>query len=181
MNQGSRPLRGLAAAALVAAVLVPPAHAVPGGDPRLAGSTAGQGRERPGRPVTEPANPDAVLAARPLPARPLPDGPAQVPARPEHPAHPDRPARPDLPVPDRPALPPPGRPVPERPRPVPVLPPPEIATPSRPPAPSPPPAALGTPINDRAADLAAHILPLGAGIALMGLGLGFLAVRLRRG
>jgi hypothetical protein len=42
-------------------------------------------------------------------------------------------------------------------------------------------AALGTEPNDRAADLAAHLLPLGTGFALMGLGLGYLGARLRRG
>ncbi|MEU6208606.1 hypothetical protein ABZ891_01635 [Streptomyces sp. NPDC047023] len=41
--------------------------------------------------------------------------------------------------------------------------------------------SLGTAPNDRAADLAAHILPLGTGFALMGLGLGYMGVRLRRG
>ncbi|MEJ8643409.1 hypothetical protein WKI68_22410 [Streptomyces sp. MS1.HAVA.3] len=40
--------------------------------------------------------------------------------------------------------------------------------------------ALDTEPNDRAADLAAHILPLGTGFALMGLGLGYMGVRLRR-
>ncbi|MFI6147107.1 hypothetical protein [Streptomyces sp. NPDC051109] len=99
----------------------------------LAGSAAGVGRERPGRPAAEPANPETVLAARPLPVRP------------HH-----RPASP--------------RPVP-------------------PPPPSPPPVvtAIGTGPNERAADLAAHILPLGTGFALMGLGLGYLGMRLRKG
>ncbi|NXY97188.1 hypothetical protein HYE82_22995, partial [Streptomyces sp. BR123] len=40
---------------------------------------------------------------------------------------------------------------------------------------------LATEPNDRAADLAAHLLPLGTGFALMGLGLGYLGVRLRKG
>ncbi|WP_051695424.1 hypothetical protein [Streptomyces sp. NRRL S-244] len=99
----------------------------------LAGSAAGVGRERPGRPAAEPANPETVLAARPLPARPR-----------------LRPASP--------------QPVP-------------------PPPPSPPPVvtAIGTGPNERAADLAAHILPLGTGFALMGLGLGYLGMRLRKG
>ncbi|MFE3288287.1 hypothetical protein ACFXJJ_35005, partial [Streptomyces sp. NPDC059233] len=62
--------------------------------------------------------------------------------------------------------------------------------PPAPPPPPPPPLAvptppsavraLGTEPNERAADLAAHILPLGTGFALMGLGLGYLGVRLRR-
>ncbi|MFE2548651.1 hypothetical protein ACFXGI_08895 [Streptomyces sp. NPDC059355] len=101
----------------------------------LAGSAAGVGRERPGRPAAEPANPETVLAARPL-----------LPARPHH----------------RPASPQPVQP---------------------PPAPSPPPVvtAIGTGPNERAADLAAHILPLGTGFALMGLGLGYLGMRLRKG
>lgn len=98
----------------------------------LAGSAAGAGRDRPGRPAGEPANPDTVLAAHPVPVRPRtepPDPPAPVPAT------------------------------------------------------SPPPvvSALGTEPNERAADLAAHLLPLGTGFALMGLGFGFLGVRLRRG
>ncbi|MCJ0868724.1 hypothetical protein [Streptomyces sp. AP-93] len=96
----------------------------------LAGSSAGAGRERPGRPVGEPANPETVLAARPVPARPRTE---QVPAVP--------------------------------------------ATPSE----APVVGALGTEPNERAADLAAHILPLGTGFALMGLGLGFMGMRLRRG
>jgi hypothetical protein len=41
--------------------------------------------------------------------------------------------------------------------------------------------ALGTGPNERAADLAAHLLPLGTGFALMGIGLGYLGARLRRG
>ncbi|MFE6842030.1 hypothetical protein [Streptomyces sp. NPDC057686] len=108
----------------------------------LAGSAAGVGRERPGRPAAEPANPDTVLAARPLPVRPRhrPTGPKAVP-----------PVAPVPPVPPSP--------------------------------PSPPSAvtALGTGPNERAADLAAHILPLGTGFALMGLGLGYLGMRLRKG
>ncbi|ARE75564.1 hypothetical protein B6R96_17675 [Streptomyces sp. Sge12] len=56
--------------------------------------------------------------------------------------------------------------------------PPPQADPQRPPSVV---TALGTDANDRAADLAAHILPLGTGFALMGLGLGYLGVRLRRG
>ncbi|MFE9562537.1 hypothetical protein ACFYM0_15680 [Streptomyces sp. NPDC006487] len=99
----------------------------------LAGSSAGAGRERPGRPVGEPANPETVLAARPVPAHPRTERLAAVPALPSEP----------------PA--------------VRVI------------------GALGTEPNERAADLAAHILPLGTGFALMGLGLGFMGMRLRRG
>ncbi|MGW5848196.1 hypothetical protein ACWFQ8_09635 [Streptomyces sp. NPDC055254] len=62
-----------------------------------------------------------------------------------------------------------------RPRTQPVAPPRPEATP--PPAVS----ALGTGPNERAADLAAHILPLGTGFALMGVGLGYLGMRLRKG
>ncbi|WP_328926651.1 hypothetical protein OG429_20020 [Streptomyces sp. NBC_00190] len=129
----------LAVPALVVPVLTDPApvlddvpDAVREG---LAGSAAGSGRERPGRPATEPANPEMLVASRPLPVRP-------------------------------PRLHPPALPDP-----------PQVA-------PTPPEAvvrAIGTEPNDRAADLAAHILPLGTGFALMGLGLGYLGVRLRRG
>nr|WSX50828.1 hypothetical protein OG409_18880 [Streptomyces sp. NBC_00974] len=101
---------------------------------QLAGSAAGVGRERPGRPATEPPNTEAVVAARPFPVRPRIE----------------------------PALPTPATP------------------PATPPAPTPI-SALGTEPNERAADLAAHILPLGTGFALMGLGLGFMGMRLRRG
>ncbi|MCX5123900.1 hypothetical protein [Streptomyces sp. NBC_00347] len=99
----------------------------------LAGSSAGAGRERPGRPVGEPANPETVLAARPVPAHPR--------------------TEPVLPVPAIPAAPPANQMV----------------------------GSFGTEPNERAADLAAHILPLGTGFALMGLGLGFMGMRLRRG
>ncbi|MFD0267193.1 hypothetical protein ACFVGY_11425 [Streptomyces sp. NPDC127106] len=115
-----------------------PADEAPGEEVygKLAGSVAGVGRVRPGRPAAEPANPETVIASRPFP-----------------PVHP--------------------RPVP-----------------ATPPAPEPPPArhppadpypALATEPNDRAADLAAHLLPLGTGFALMGLGLGYLGARLRKG
>ncbi|WP_158709914.1 hypothetical protein [Streptomyces katrae] len=114
----------------------------------LAGSAAGVGRERPGRPAAEPANPDTVLAARPLPARPHHRPTGQKPVPPVQPVPPVPPVPPVQPVP-----------------------------------PSPPSAvtALGTGRNERAADLAAHILPLGTGFALMGLGLGYLGMRLRKG
>ncbi|MFE6834503.1 hypothetical protein ACFVFI_06620 [Streptomyces sp. NPDC057705] len=162
MIQGFRPSRWLACAALAAAALAPAASAHAGpfalafgsasrtspaappspalsddGYRELAGSAAGVGRERPGRPAGEPANPELVVAARPLPVRPQ--------------------ARPTPPAP--PPTPPPPAVVPDPPEPV---------------------TALGTEPNDRAADLAAHILPLGTGFALMGLGLGYLGVRLRR-
>ncbi|MFD5144352.1 hypothetical protein [Streptomyces sp. NPDC058401] len=161
----ARALRWTAGAAMATAALLvtAPAHAAPApaaapltvftsalaavssGDPApatdvadrafedLAGSSAGAGRERPGRPVGEPANPETVLAARPVPALPRTE-----------------------PVPQAPA------------------------TPSAPPV-NPMVGALGTEPNERAADLAAHILPLGTGFALMGLGLGFMGMRLRRG
>ncbi|MFJ6797592.1 hypothetical protein [Streptomyces sp. NPDC091268] len=157
MTRGIRPpARWVACAALLAATLSPcapaalaataslaPATPADSGDvddgtqeayEELAGSAAGVGRERPGRPAAEPPNPEAVLAARPVPVRP----PAV--------------ARP-------PALPKPSK------------------------APSPPDSvtALGSEPNERAADLAAHILPLGTGFALMGLGLGFMGMRLRKG
>ncbi|MET9885344.1 hypothetical protein ABZZ20_19855 [Streptomyces sp. NPDC006430] len=89
--------------------------------------------------------------------------------------------------PGRPAAEPPNpetvlasRPFPVRPR---IRPTATAPPPLAQPPPSPPPAvtALGTERNERAADLAAHILPLGTGFALMGLGLGYLGVRLRRG
>ncbi|WKD33623.1 hypothetical protein [Streptomyces xanthophaeus] len=170
MIQGFRPPHWLACAALAAAALAPTASASAGpfltparqaaapaapaspDDPyeELAGSVAGVGREHPGRPVGEPANPELTVASRPLPARPRTE-----------PADPADPAAPSAPT----------------------------ATTPRPPtaavaAPSPPSAvvtALGSGTNDRAADLAAHILPLGTGFALMGLGLGYLGMRLRRG
>ncbi|OKI65650.1 hypothetical protein [Streptomyces sp. MJM1172] len=119
----------------------------------LAGSVAGAGRERPGWPVAEPANPETVLASRPLRLRPRqepaepPPLPPTAPSRPS--AQPARPARPLVPSPS--------------------------------PEPSLPAFAQGTEPNGRAADLAAHILPLGTGLALMGLGLGFMGMRLRRG
>ncbi|MEV8532169.1 hypothetical protein [Streptomyces sp. NPDC051211] len=119
-------------------------------DPReLAGSPAGAGRERPGRPAGERANPEALLAARPVPLRP----------------------KPPPPPPPQPPPPPAARPE--------AVPEPEVEL--EPDAPPAPPVALGTEPNARAADLAAHILPLGTGFALMGVGLGFIGIRLRRG
>ncbi|MFJ3974500.1 hypothetical protein [Streptomyces sp. NPDC090021] len=192
MIQGFRPSRWLACAALAAVALAPatsacagplaPAHRTGGSaahaarpghvpaDParsvvrtsarttadgddegeareELAGSAAGVGRERPGRPVGEPADPELLIASRPLPVHPRTE-PTPPPVTPS--------ARPPLPPP-------------------PV---------SRPSAADPTVrdtvSALGTQPNDRAADLAAHILPLGTGFALMGLGLGYLGIRLRR-
>ncbi|MFC9293140.1 hypothetical protein ACFTWH_03275 [Streptomyces sp. NPDC057011] len=158
--QGFRPPRRLACAALVAAALVPaasvcavpltpghraapPAAAAPGvvvrDDPDpdldldLAGSAAGAGRERPGRPAGAPANPEMLVASRPLTA-----------VRPRTETQPPAPPR--------------------------VSPSPHEVV-----------SAFGTEPNERAADLAAHILPLGTGFALMGLGLGYLGMRLRRG
>ncbi|MGW6846946.1 hypothetical protein [Streptomyces sp. NPDC054958] len=171
MIQGFRPPHWLACAALAAAALAPTASAYAGpfltpsrhfaspalpalpalpaspDDPyeELAGSLAGVGREHPGRPVGEPANPELVVASRPRqPIRPRTE-PTTTPT-------------------------PPATPTPR--------------STSAVAAPSPPPAVvttLGNGTNDRAADLAAHILPLGTGFALMGLGLGYLGVRLRRG
>lgn len=110
----------------------------------LAGSAAGVGRERPGRPAGEPANPELLIASRPLPVRPRTEAtPPPVP---------------------------PSRPPRDQTRPTAAAPTVRDDV-----------TALGTGPNDRAADLAAHILPLGTGFALMGLGLGYLGVRLRRG
>ncbi|MFE2309045.1 hypothetical protein [Streptomyces sp. NPDC059411] len=114
------------------AVAVAAAATPDGAFEELAGSAAGAGRERPGLPVTEPANPETVLAARPVPARPRTEPVRQAPTTPSASA------------------------------PAPV-------------------SALGSEPNERAADLAAHILPLGTGFALMGLGFGFMGMRLRRG
>ncbi|MEU6309607.1 hypothetical protein [Streptomyces sp. NPDC047014] len=164
MIQGLRPSRWLACAALASVALLPaasayagplgPARSAPAPTPAagsgggagydgeaLAGSAAGAGRERPGRPAGEPANPELTVASRPLlPARPRTE-----------------------------PTPPPPVPTPR----------PTVAAPV--PSASAEDTALGTAPNDRAADLAAHILPLGTGCALMGLGLGYLGVRLRRG
>ncbi|MCX4692266.1 hypothetical protein [Streptomyces sp. NBC_01408] len=151
MIQGFRPSRWLACAVLAAAALTPAASAVSAapsaavredddGHPDLAGSAAGAGRERPGRPAAEPPNPEAVAAARPLRPRPR--------------TEPVAPPRPPSPVPTAVAT--------------------ATATPRAV-------TALGTEPNERAADLAAHILPLGTGFALMGIGLGYLGMRLRKG
>ncbi|MGW7437804.1 hypothetical protein [Streptomyces sp. NPDC054849] len=149
MIQGFRPPRWLACAALVAAVLAPAASAYagplaparhsparPAGDDpyeELAGSVPGVGRERPGRPAAERANPELAVASRPLPVHPRARRTAPPTTAPTPPAPPTAVIR-----------------------------------------------AIGTEPNDRAADLAAHILPLGTGFALMGLGLGYMGMRLRR-
>ncbi|MFD9724180.1 hypothetical protein [Streptomyces sp. NPDC059072] len=156
MILGFRPTRWAACAALAAAALAPtaPAYAWPlPAAPRTA-------------PATEPAPADepfeelagsAAGAGRERPGRP-----------------PGEPADPELTVASRPL---PARPRTERTPPAPPPPPPPPLA-----VPTPPSAvrALGTEPNERAADLAAHILPLGTGFALMGLGLGYLGVRLRR-
>ncbi|MFF8260942.1 hypothetical protein [Streptomyces virginiae] len=131
-----------------------------GDDPHeeLAGSAAGVGRERPGRPAGEPANPELLIASRPLPVRPRTE-PTPPPSPPSPPAPPAQPPPPRPPMPPQAQ----GRPTAAAPT---VR---DTVT------------VLGTEPNDRAADLAAHILPLGTGFALMGLGLGYLGVRLRRG
>ncbi|WP_042801216.1 hypothetical protein [Streptomyces sp. C] len=123
----------------------------------LAGSVAGVGRKHPGRPADALPDPGLAVAARPV--RPAP------PARPLQPAQ--------------------ERPEPVAPRPDPVTSPSAAGT-----APgtahatahaTAPVTALGNEPNERAADLAAHLLPLGTGLALMGLGIGYMGVRLRRG
>lgn len=123
----------------------------------LAGSAAGVARERPGRPADAPPGPGFAAASRPV-----------------HPVHP---ARPLHPAQERPAQ---ERPAQGRPEPVPPPPLPETAS-NPPPGATAPVTALGTEPNERAADLAAHLLPLGTGLALMGLGIGYMGVRLRRG
>lgn len=155
MIQGFRPARWLACAALAAATLAPAA-------PAYAWSLCAAPRTAP---ATEPAPADEPLeelagsaagAGRERPGRP-----------------PGEPADPELTVA--------SRPLPARPRVEPPAPPPPPQSEPTPPPPPPPAArALGTEPNERAADLAAHILPLGTGFALMGLGLGYLGVRLRR-
>lgn len=152
MIQGFHPPRWLACAALVAAVLAPAASAYAG----------------------------PLAPARHSPARPAGDDPHEELAgslagvgreRPGRPAG-ER-ANPELAVA--------SRPLPVHPRIRPTAPPTVAPTPPTPP--TPPTAvirAIGTEPNDRAADLAAHILPLGTGFALMGLGLGYMGMRLRR-
>ncbi|MGW6703752.1 hypothetical protein ACWGDE_02485 [Streptomyces sp. NPDC054956] len=134
----ARALRWTAGAAMVTATLLitAPAHAASAADSagqvfeELAGSPAGAGRERPGLPVAEPANPEAVLVSHPVPVRPRTEPVQAEPLIPAAPA---------------------------------------VA------------GSLGTEPNERAADLAAHMVPLGTGFALMGTGLGFMGMRLRRG
>ncbi|MFE6907165.1 hypothetical protein [Streptomyces erythrochromogenes] len=190
MIQGFRPSHWLAGAVLTAAALAPtasayagplapahperthahrtaslPARSAPatadegeegdGAHEELAGSAAGVGRERPGRPAGEPANPELLIASRPLPA---------------HPRTGATPPPPPLPTPPSQPLPPPP---PSPPRP-------SAAAPTARDDVTALDTALDTAPTDRAADLAAHMLPLGTGFALMGLGLGYLGVRLRR-
>ncbi|MFJ8209948.1 hypothetical protein [Streptomyces sp. NPDC096033] len=98
----------------------------------------------------------------------------------EHPGLPaDAPADPEVTSLSRPAH--PVRPAPRPERREPVVNQRPAASPSPSPSRSAPASALGTEPNERVADLAAHLLPLGTGLALMGLGLGYIGVRLRRG
>ncbi|WP_031154554.1 hypothetical protein [Streptomyces xanthophaeus] len=147
------------------------------GYPDLAGSAAGAGRDRPGRPVAAAANPEALAASR-RPQRPRPRTEPVTPPR--FPGHTPPPAASGAPTP-APTGTGTGRT---------ADPDPDASTgtdtgtgtgtgtgTSTPHTVN----ALGTRPNERAADLAAHILPLGTGFALMGVGLGYLGMRLRKG
>ncbi|MEU7552523.1 hypothetical protein AB0B01_09200 [Streptomyces sp. NPDC044571] len=170
MSQRLRAQRWLAGAALAAAALVPTSSSL----------------AAPPARTTPPARPEAAapLAATAVPTRPDPVADVAHEAYGElagsvagvgrrHPGRPEaEPANPESVIVSRPV---PARPQPhQRPR---------AQTPLPRIAPSPPQTvtALGTGPNERAADLAAHLLPLGTGFALMGVGLGYLGVRLRRG
>lgn len=125
-------------------------------DQRLAGSRAGEGRTRPGR--VEPQHnllPDAPEAVDPDEVAPAqdeadPQPPAQVPP-------------PELPKPAKPPQPPPPVPTPTT----------EGVLPASRHHQGPQAVSTGS-------DLRVHVLSLGAGLTLTGLGLGFLALRLRR-
>ncbi|WP_411103582.1 hypothetical protein [Streptomyces sp. cmx-4-9] len=194
MVQGFRPTHWLACAVLAAAALTPAASAVaaaacpyvaqvrePGeddGHPDLAGSPAGVGRERPGRPAAAPANPEAVAAGRPLHPRPRTE-PAAPPRAPR-PADPGTGTRTDTGTgTERGAGTDRGTGTHR-----------EQGTDrgtgtgterGTDPGTRRPAHAIGTGPNERAADLAAHMLPLGTGLAMMGVGLGYLGMRLRKG
>ncbi|MFD7015054.1 hypothetical protein [Streptomyces sp. NPDC059928] len=137
----------------------PPASA----EQRLAGSRAGEGRTRPGR-VSPPHDflpyaaddelqlPDAV---RPAQQEDAPQTQTQTQPQPQ-----------------------PQTPVPKPPEPRESAPPPAPSTaPQRPPSAHHHPSAQA--VTDES-DLRYHVLSLGAGLALTGLGLGFLGLRLRR-
>ncbi|MFJ8313584.1 MULTISPECIES: hypothetical protein [unclassified Streptomyces] len=141
-----------------------PSPPVASGEQRLAGSKAGEGRTRPGR-----VSPSHDLLPYP-PDTELPDAvrPAQQEAVPETP--------PQAPVPEPPEPPEPSEPSPSEP-------------PATPAAPAPTSGAALPPNGHHhqatqtvttGSDLRFHVLSLGAGLALTGLGLGFLGLRLRR-
>ncbi|MCX5377273.1 hypothetical protein [Streptomyces sp. NBC_00091] len=172
MTRHLRLPRRTAAAALAAAALLAaaPASAAPAAAPvRAAGAVAaprsddGDGEHLPEAVEEVPQEAYEELAGSAAGVgREHPGRPAGAPVGPEFVAL-SRPVRPVHPVP------------PPQVRPEPVTP------PSAVPSPPGPVTALGTEPNERAADLAAHLLPLGTGLALMGLGLGYMGMRLRRG
>ncbi|MFI6683050.1 hypothetical protein [Streptomyces sp. NPDC050485] len=128
------------------------------GEQRLAGSRAGEGRTRPGRvppPHDFPYAPDTELpdAVRPAQQEAVPEMPPQAPV-------PEPPETPETPEPSQP----PATPAP-------------TSAPVRPPNGH---RHQAAPAVTSGSDLRYHVLSLGAGLALTGLGLGFLGLRLRR-
>lgn len=132
---------------------------------RLAGRSAGVGRERPGR-TAEPPGEGPVPPASPVPQEertlrgdvsPVPSGRPDVALPPPSAARPEGSAE---------ALPPSGPAVPSAP----------AATPTGPSASAP--SGRGT--AEQPAGRMLRVLPLGTGLVLMGIGLGFIGLRLRR-
>ncbi|MEW2412377.1 hypothetical protein AB0953_01415 [Streptomyces sp. NPDC046866] len=159
MNRRLRARRLLAAMALAAAALSPAASGAAASTARP--HAAGRAVAEDEAPVPEEEY-EELAGSVPGAGRERPGRPAAEPAA--EPADPDGAVLASRPYPvrrhPRPVGPPPARPSHRPPHSV---------------------TAFSTEPNERAADLAAHLLPLGTGFALMGLGLGYLGVRLRRG
>ncbi|MGK5632168.1 hypothetical protein [Streptomyces sp. URMC 123] len=133
-------------------------------DGALAGHRAGQGRERPGRPEDPPAAHPADQAAPDARDARDPEAPGDVPRDPDRPAEAADPRTGAPEAPDEPAGPAESAPAAD--------PGADAGSDTRP--------GIRREVADRASDdHVPTVLPLGTGLTLMGLGLGFFALRMR--
>ncbi|MFV8130375.1 hypothetical protein [Streptomyces syringium] len=138
---------------------------------RLAGSTAGEGRTHPGRATSSPDSPADSAAAS--------AEPSGSPSASQPPAESPEPAREPAAAPEPPFNTPPPRARLEAAQPYVPGPAPQTYEPSA--GPWDALDATGSERAEESSDPVMRVLPLGTGMTLTGLGLGFLGLRLRRG